>query len=42
MQTYGSAPGRVNSVAPGTKRGLIERTMAKPAPAKPVLPVKGK
>lgn len=30
MQTYGSAPQRIGTVAPG--RGLIGKAMAKPAP----------
>lgn len=32
MQTYNSAPQRVGKTAPGTKQGLIQKAMAKPAP----------
>jgi hypothetical protein len=31
MQSYGGTPSRIGKVAPGTKRGLINSAMKKPA-----------
>lgn len=42
MMTFGAAPGRINSYAPGTKSGLIAKAMKPKALPQPKAPKKPK